>query len=71
MCHVDTHTPRDRPQTIDPTSRAEAVIPTTLACAALPFQADEILLRITYVPGKNLHTADALSQEPIENDLSR
>ena len=23
---------------------------------------------ITYVPGKNLHTADALSRDPIEND---
>ena len=41
----------------------------------LPLRVQRLRLRlmrysydITYVPGKNLHTADALSRAPIEND---
>ena len=47
-----THTPRDRSQAFDPTSRTEAVGSTTLASAALPSKADEILVRHNVCSGE-------------------
>ena len=40
-----THTPRDRSQTVDSSSRAEVVGSTTIARAAIPSQADALLVR--------------------------
>ena len=62
-----TPTPSDRSQTVDPTSRAD-VVGTTLARAALPSKADALLVRHQICSRKNLHTAEALSRAPIEND---
>ena len=58
---------RDRPQTNDHSSRAEAVRSTNVVCAAFPFKVDTHTNK-TYFPGNNLQTADELVRAAIEND---